>query len=358
VSPRGSKFAPDPLIFEGDGGGIVFAEMATMASERSREQARLFYLQGLKETRLVRAMRWREVQAGHTPEEIANAQEIIQWRAAVLRKEERLARALCREQRCTNSDPFELDRLERQLSELRPSAEAAHAKIASATERELSLVGLLERITKLDRKAKGWKLKAQRQVGCGLFGRLYKAEICGRSFYRRFRCRNRYCPQCGPHNHEALVGKYLALEAPVKEFLETRSSYRLQILDIIAIKRSERMPSPEDVRRFKADVKKLIERVNRHVAANHGLPLSKQLTGYLYCIEFGFENNNLHCHGVLLSPYIEQEWLSQQWREIRADGSFRVFIAEAVSFEAAIKLRSNTRGNTLRHLPTELSSWS
>jgi len=98
--------------------------------------------------------------------------------------------------------------------------------------------------------------------------------------------------------------------------------------------------------------------VNRHVAAKHGLPLSKQLTGYLYCIEFGFENNNLHCHGVLLSPYIEQEWLSQQWREIRADGSFRVFIAEAVSFEAAIKLRSNTWGNTLRHLPTELSSWS
>ncbi|MGC1649681.1 MAG: hypothetical protein WA741_27980, partial [Candidatus Sulfotelmatobacter sp.] len=40
---------------------------------------------------------------------------------------------------------------------------------------------------------------------------------------------------------------------------------------------------------------------------------------------------------VLISPFIEQDWLSNQWREIRNDGSFRVFIAEAHSFEAAIK---------------------
>jgi len=68
-----------------------------------------------------------------------------------------------------------------------------------------------------------------------------------------------------------------------------------------------------------------------------GVSYSKQLTGYLYCLEFGFENNNLHCHGVLISPFIEQDWLSDQWRNIRNDGSFRVFIAEAHSFEAAVK---------------------
>jgi hypothetical protein len=77
--------------------------------------------------------------------------------------------------------------------------------------------------------------------------------------------------------------------------------------------------------------------VNRRVAKQFGLPFSRQLTGYLYCCEFGFENSNLHCHGLLLSPYIEQAWLSEQWREIRADGSFRVVIEEAWSFDAALR---------------------
>jgi len=97
------------------------------------------------------------------------------------------------------------------------------------------------------------------------------------------------------------------------------------------------MPSSEEVGKFKADVKKLIEVANRYLAEKFGVPCSKQLTGYLYCLEFGFENSNLHCHGVLLSPYLEQDWLSDRWREIRNDGSFRVVIAEAYSFEAAIK---------------------
>lgn len=336
-SSRGLKFAPDPVISESGDGEIVFAEAAVMASERQREQARLFYTRGIQETCLVAAMRRRDVTEAYLPEEITKAEEIVWGRAGVLREEEHLGRAIEREQRRENPDPFELDRLETQLSSVRPFAEDVRGKIVTAGERVLQLVKVLERIRKLDRKAKGWKLKAQRQVACGLYGRPYVAEKCGRVYFRRFRCRNRYCPHCGPRVHDELIAKYLRLEAQLREFLIANPAYRLRILDITAVKHGERMPSSDDVRRFKADVKKLIGRVNRRVSESLGVPHAKRLTGYLYCLEFGFENNNLHCHGVLLSPFIEQDWLSDQWRQIRDDGSFRVFIALAKSFETAIK---------------------
>ena len=332
----GPKFAPNHLISEGSDGEPVFAEAAFRASGRSREQARLFYEQGMKETRLVNARRWREVQCQYSPDEISKAEEIMVGLETV-RKQNTLCKVLEREERSTAPNPFLLKSLDSRLQSLRPGVEAVRELMASASEREFALVKVLEQLRKEDRKARGWKLKAQRQVACGLFGMQYDAEKCGRVYFRPFHCRNRYCPPCGPSVHRKLVDKYLGLEKPVAEFLAGRSSYRLRILDITAIKRSEQMPSPEAVRKFKADVKKLIESVNRRVAEKFGLPYSKQLTGYLYCLEFGFDNNNLHCHGVLLSPFIEQEWLSEQWRRIRNDGSFRVLIAEAYSFEAAIK---------------------
>jgi hypothetical protein len=334
--PSGAKFAPDHLISDGYGVDLVFAQGAFRASIRSHEQAELLYKEGIKETRLVNARRWRDVQAQHAVEEIARAEKIRSG-LDLIRKQNLLTKQLEREERNKVPNPFRLESLDAQIGSLQADVEAVQALIASASQRELTLVKLLEQLKRLDRKARGWKLKAQRQIACGLFGMQYDAEKCGRSYFRKFYCRNRYCPVCGPHVHRRLLSKYLNLQKPVADFLAGHKSYRLRILDITAIKRGEQMPSPEDVRKFKADVKKLIETVNRRVAEKLGLPYSKQLTGYLYCLEFGFDNNNLHCHGVLLSPFIEQDWLSNRWREIRNDGSFRVFIAEARSFEAAIK---------------------
>jgi hypothetical protein len=332
----GPKFAPNHLVSEGSDGKPVFAEEAFRASGRSREQARLFYEQGVKEARRVNARRWHEVQCQHSPNEISKAKEIMIGLEAV-RKHTTLCKAFQREERSAAPNPRLLDSLDSRIKFLRPAVESVRELIASATAREVALVKVLERLTKDDRKARGWKLKAQRQVACGLFGMQYDAEKCGRAYFRPFHCRNRYCPVCGPSVHRKVVAKYLGLEKPIAEFLAGRPSYRLRILDVTAIKRSEQMPSPEDVRKFKVDVKKLIESVNRRVAEKFGLPYSKQLTGYLYGLEFGFDNSNLHCHGVLLSPFIEQDWLSEQWRKIRNDGSFRVLIAEAYSFAAAIK---------------------
>lgn len=333
---RGTTFAPAPLISEGVNGQPVFAEEAGLASDRSREQARLFYQQGVRETRLVNARRWRDVQALHSPEEIDRAAEIVDA-LDLIRKHDLLIKDLKREQRNEDPNPFRLQSLDERIETLHPETQVAAGLVAAASKRELALVRTLQELSKIDRRAQGWKSKAQRQIACGLYGMQYEAENCGRTYFRPFYCRNRYCPHCGPLVHCRLLEKYLRLQQPTAEFLTSHLEYRLRILDITAIKRSDRMPSSEEVRKFKADVKKLIEVANRHVAEKLGVPCSKQLTGYLYCMEFGFENGNLHCHGVLLSPFIEQEWLSDRWREIRNDGSFRVFIADAYSFEAAVK---------------------
>jgi hypothetical protein len=334
--PAGAKFAPPPLISEGSDGQVVFAEEARLASSRSREQAQLLYQQGIKETRLVNARRWRDVQTQHSPEEIDRAEEIINA-LDLLKKHASLIKKLQREERKGDPNPFRLQSLDAQIEHLNPLAQVAGELVASASNRELAVVRASRELSKLDRSARGWKSKARRQIVCGLYGMRYDAQKCGRAYFVPFYCRNRYCPHCGPVVHRKFLEKYLHLQQPIAEFLTSHPLYRLRILDITAIKRGQRMPSSEDVRKFKADVKKLIEAANRYIARKFGVSYSKQLTGYLYCLEFGFENNNLHCHGVLLSPYLEQDWLSDRWREIRNDGSFRVVIAEAYSFEAAIK---------------------
>jgi hypothetical protein len=331
-----TKFAPRPLISEGTDGQVVFAEEARLASSRSREMAQLFYQQGIKETRLVNARRWRDVQTQHSPEEINRAEEII-GALDLLRKHALLIKKLRREERKADPNPFRLQSLDAQIEHLHPLAQVAGELVASASNRELAIVRVLRELSKLDRMALRWKSKAQRQIACGLYGMQYDAQKCGRAYFVPFYCRNRYCPHCGPLVHRTLLQQYLRLQQPIAKFLTSHPLYRLRILDITAIKRGERMPSSEDVLKFKDDVGKLIEAANRYIAEKFGVSCSKQLTGYLYCLEFGFENSNLHCHGVLLSPYLEQPWLSDRWREIRNDGSFRVVIAEAYSFEAAIK---------------------
>ena len=49
----------------------------------------------------------------------------------------------------------------------------------------------------------------------------------------------------------------------------------------------------------------------------------------LYVDEFGYRKQNLHCHGLLLSPSVAQELLSEWWSKIRGDGSYRVVIGQA-----------------------------
>jgi hypothetical protein len=143
----GPKFAPNHLISEGSDGEPVFAEAAFRASGRSREQARLFYEQGVKETRLVNARRWREVQCQYSPDEISKAEEVMVG-LETIRKQNTLCKVLEREERSTVPNPFLLKSLDSRLQSLRPGVEAVRELMASASEREFALVKVLEQLRK------------------------------------------------------------------------------------------------------------------------------------------------------------------------------------------------------------------
>jgi hypothetical protein len=76
-----------------------------------------------------------------------------------------------------------------------------------------------------------------------------------------------------------------------------------------------RMPFPSEVRAFNAAVKRFFRALAR------ALGVKPRDIGLLYCDEFGRRNSNLHCHGVLVSPWIPKTWcgkggrLSQMWEQ-------------------------------------------
>jgi hypothetical protein len=135
------------------------------------------------------------------------------------------------------------------------------------------------------------------------YGKRFDGSLCGKpQAYRPYTCKLRYCPTCGPAAHQRLLKKYLPLGGWVEDFIRIHPGYRLCILDVTAVKPLESMPSPDYVERFNEDVK------------------------------------HLHCHGLLLVPgFIPIEEISKWWSEIRQDGSYRVVIAIAKSFETGLR---------------------
>jgi hypothetical protein len=62
------------------------------------------------------------------------------------------------------------------------------------------------------------------------------------------------------------------------------------------------MPFPFEVRAFNAAVKRFFRALAR------ALGVKPRDIGLPYCDEFGRRNSNLHCHGVLVSPWIPKAW--------------------------------------------------
>jgi hypothetical protein len=196
-----------------------------------------------------------------------------------------------------------------------------------------------------ERKGRGLQLKAQRQITCGIYARQYDGAICDRSSCKPFWCKDRYCPNDAPRIFKRYLENYMKLGERITAFLAGdlsfvkpeeqdalapyKGKFSLKILDLTTLAGND-MPTPEQVQTFERHVKKLQRRIAKHF----GLPA--RLIPYLYCDEFGHDNNNLHCHGILLSPYVALELLSQWWKEIRGDGSYRVLINEAHDFRSAL----------------------
>jgi hypothetical protein len=57
---------------------------------------------------------------------------------------------------------------------------------------------------------------------------------CGRCYYRRYRCHNRYCLTCGPAAYGELFVKHAALGVVVDEICSTAPNYVIAKLDLMS----------------------------------------------------------------------------------------------------------------------------
>jgi hypothetical protein len=325
----GLKWEPEWLISEGENGEIIVSDYAR---DRQRPEvvllATLLYKAGLTRIRKAVAIR-AELRSSMGDYEFTRLESVHEAELK-LAEWKRIGARLEREQRKPKASQqlhvlCELDEKYRD-----PTYQDAMQNLEARRRSDGPALSKLRRADKLVREGRGLQRKAQRQVACCLYGRQYDGSVCGQpQGYQPFSCKNRYCPRCGPAVFAQYFEKYLALEAPIAAFLGEHPEYRLRILDLTT-RSSGEMPTPSEIQRFERDVKKLHRRIAQHL----GLP--PKSIAYLYCSEFGFENCNLHCHGLLVSPYIEQALISEWWREIRGDGTFRVYIAEARDFRSGL----------------------
>lgn len=190
---------------------------------------------------------------------------------------------------------------------------------------------------------RGLVAKARRQALCGVLGMEQDCTntACGFRGYRRFRCKNRYCPECGPRAFRELMGRYSRLAEVVERLVpgwQGDPHYKRRA-DVVAkldvtTRNLGRMPTNEEVRLFNRLVRLWMRLVERKL----GLP--KGSWGFAWCDEFGGRNTNLHAHGVYAGPWLPQAKLSAWWREVCAgtvfEGSFIISIKRARSFSQAL----------------------
>jgi hypothetical protein len=231
----------------------------------------------------------------------------------------------------------------------------------------------------------GLESKARRQASCAMYARLWPCEN-GHQLYQCYFCKNRYCtnPACGRRFFLELFNKYNALDEIVRVMVpkwEDRPRRKphpgelvIAKIDITSVN-TGRMPTRDEVRKFNEDVRRLFRaaerafgltypkrvKVNGHLAAER--PARPGDYGVLWTDEFGGRskrpgkrgNTNLHAHAVYCGPFIPQKWLSDQWAEIRGDGSKIVSIKSARTFRAGLYHALKYAGKFLSTDPVRLA---
>jgi hypothetical protein len=185
----------------------------------------------------------------------------------------------------------------------------------------------------------GLRGKARRLVLCGRLGRRIDHQksrhACRRKFYELHFCREKYCTFCGPQQFRELFAKLQNALTPVVERLlcEGARSGRQMVtakLDF-TVPNDGRMPTPETVRKFHADLRRFWR------AAERQFGIKRSEYGIVRCDEIGGNNTNLHCHCAYVGPWLPQKnkELSDLWSRIRGERSF-VSIKSAKTFAGAL----------------------
>jgi hypothetical protein len=159
-------------------------------------------------------------------------------------------------------------------------------------------------------------MKAKRQACCGVYGRrctCSKSE-CGHHYFRKYRCRNRYCLTCGPSAYADLFGKHKLLAPPADALCAKISQIVRARLEFTSIDLNH-MATCGEVRLFNQCIKRFCRRLQRAVGIG-------ARDWSLHFDELAGEGTTkLHAHAVYVGPKIPDEWfgegkpLSDLWRE-------------------------------------------
>ncbi len=158
----------------------------------------------------------------------------------------------------------------------------------------------------------GHESKPQRLACCARFARRIECAS-GHSFRQRFRCGERFCRGCAPRVFQELFAKCIGLE----KLVEKRPHWVLARLDF-SVRNTGKMPTADAIRAMNRAVRKTLRRLLK----------GKKDWGYLWCDEFGFENTNLHCHGLYYGPYLPHSRVLDAWEKETKD-SLRASIQSA-----------------------------
>lgn len=205
--------------------------------------------------------------------------------------------------------------------------------------------------------------KANRQALCGVLGAEYHCSDtgCKRRYFRRFGCKCRYCPLCGPRQYAALFAKYAALHE-VAHRIGRRPGCVMAKLDFTT-KNLGRMPTAKEVRVFNACIKKFFRRLERE------LSLDRKVYGVVYCDEFGgVANTNLHAHALYVGPRLPRpkarkanrlgrlaEWWRDACKGTVFEGSFIISVKRAGNFLAGLAHALKYAGKFLSRDPNRLA---
>lgn len=219
---------------------------------------------------------------------------------------------------------------------------------------------------------RGLEAKARRQAYCGVLGARYDCVSFGpghgHKFYRRYGCKNRYCPECGPKAYRELFAKHVRLREVAAKLAphwpHNSASGRVVAKLDFTTKNLNRMPTGEEVRGFNGCIKRFCRRLASE------LGISRKEYGLIYSDEFGGRaNTNLHAHGIYVGPRLPRPKprggkkklgkLAEWWRDACAGtvfaGSFIISVKPAQSFEAGLAHALKYAGKFLSRDPERLA---
>jgi hypothetical protein len=214
----------------------------------------------------------------------------------------------------------------------------------------------------------GLDAKARRQAYCGVIGARFDCvsfgpgRSGGHRFYRRFRCRNRYCLKCGPQRFRDLFARYVKLRDVVAKLVPQWSDRgrrgrpdRVVAKIDFTTKNLGKMPTPSEVREFNLAIRRFFRLVERR------FNIGREEYGVIWTDEFGYRNSNLHAHAMWAGPWLpnRRRELSTLWRLACRNtvfgGSFIVSVKSAESFEAGLAHSLKYAGKTLDLDPDRLA---